>query len=77
LGTWKSIESHDQRTLTTNSLKVACKLWSHMGMLRGKRAFLKLADTITKDDLKATVESSREFREKFTFRLICLTQLWF
>lgn len=44
------------------------KLYVEATRSRGEKAFLKLADTVTKEDLKAITESSKEFREKFTFR---------
>lgn len=36
--------------------------------LRAKRAFDELARSLTQEDLETIVESSRKFREGFTFR---------
>jgi hypothetical protein len=36
--------------------------------LKSKKAFEELTQTLSEDDLKAMADSSREFREKFTFR---------
>ncbi len=36
--------------------------------LKSKTAFEELTKFLTEDDLEAIAKSSREFREKFTFR---------
>jgi len=36
--------------------------------LRSEEAFMELANLLTDEDLKAILESSREFRERFAFR---------
>ena len=43
-------------------------LYDESTKLRAETAFLKLTKTITDEDLKTLIESSKEFREKFTFR---------
>ncbi|MFW6111104.1 MAG: antitoxin VapB family protein [Thermoproteota archaeon] len=43
-------------------------LYKEVNRLKGKRAFQQLAETITDEDLRAILESSREFRERFSFR---------
>lgn len=43
-------------------------LYKEVNRLKGKRAFQQLAETITDEDLRAILESSREFRERFAFR---------
>jgi len=43
-------------------------LYAEVKRLKSKRAFEELAGTLTEEDLKAILESSREFRERFTFR---------
>lgn len=35
---------------------------------KSKKAFDELADVLTEEDLKIMTQSSKEFREKFTFR---------
>jgi hypothetical protein len=37
-------------------------------MLKSKKAFEELTETLTEEDLKAITESSKEFRERFAFR---------
>ncbi|MEM1538628.1 MAG: antitoxin VapB family protein [Candidatus Nezhaarchaeales archaeon] len=44
------------------------RLYTEVQRLRGMRAFEELIKTLSEDDLKAIAESSREFRERFTFR---------
>jgi predicted CopG family antitoxin len=44
------------------------ELYTEGRRLKSKKAFEELTDTLTEEDLKAVTESSREFREKFTFR---------
>lgn len=43
-------------------------LYAEAKTLRAKRAFDELARSLTREDLEAMVESSRNFRERFTFR---------
>ncbi len=44
------------------------RLYTEAQRLKGRRAFEELIKTLSEDDLEAIVESSREFRERFTFR---------
>ncbi|MEA2090213.1 MAG: hypothetical protein U9O89_05590 [Thermoproteota archaeon] len=44
------------------------KLCNEVKRLRSKKAFEQLARTLTDEDMKAILESSREFRERFAFR---------
>ena len=48
--------------------KFLLNLYAEVKRLRSKRAFEELAGTLTDEDLKAILESSREFRERFKFR---------
>lgn len=43
-------------------------LYTEAKMLRSVKAFEQLAETLTEEDLKAILESSREFRERFSLR---------
>ena len=43
-------------------------LYAEVKRLRSIKAFEELAETLTDEDLKAIAESSREFRERFSFR---------
>jgi len=43
-------------------------LYAEVKRLKSKRAFEELASTLTDEDMKAIIESSREFRERFAFR---------
>ena len=43
-------------------------LYAEVKRLRSIKAFEELAETLTDEDLKAMAESSREFREGFSFR---------
>jgi predicted CopG family antitoxin len=43
-------------------------LYAEVKRLRSEEAFKQLARTLTDEDLKATIESSREFRERFALR---------
>lgn len=43
-------------------------LYAEVKKLKSKKAFEELANTLTDEDLKAILESRREFRERFTFR---------
>ena len=44
------------------------KLYAEVKRLKSKKAFEELASTLTDEDLKAIIESSKEFRERFAFR---------
>jgi len=44
------------------------KLYTEVKRLKSKKAFEELASTLTDEDLKAIIESSKEFRERFAFR---------
>ena len=44
------------------------ELYTERQRLKSKKAFEELTNILTEEDLKAITESSREFREKFTFR---------
>jgi predicted CopG family antitoxin len=44
------------------------KLYAEVKKLKSKEAFEELAGLLTDEDLKAIIESSREFREEFVFR---------
>jgi len=44
------------------------KLYVELKNLKGKRAFEELTKILIEDDLKAIVESSKEFRRRFQFR---------
>lgn len=48
--------------------KFLLNLYVEVKRLKSKKAFEELARTLTDEDLKAILESSREFRERFTFR---------
>ena len=48
--------------------KFLLNLYAEAKRLKSKKAFDELASTLTDEDLKAIVESSREFRERFAFR---------
>jgi predicted CopG family antitoxin len=43
------------------------ELYTERRLLKSKVAFEELADLLTEEDIKGMVESSKEFREKFTF----------
>jgi predicted CopG family antitoxin len=43
------------------------ELYTERRLLKSKIAFEELADLLTEEDVKGMVESSEEFREKFTF----------
>ncbi len=43
-------------------------LYAEVKRLRSEEAFKQLAQTLTDEDLKAIIESSKEFRERFAFR---------
>jgi len=44
------------------------KLYAEVKRLKSKKAFEELASTLTDEDLKVIIESSKEFREGFRFR---------
>jgi hypothetical protein len=44
------------------------EMYTEQQRLKGEKAFNELTRLLSKEDLKAIVESSKEFREKFTFR---------
>jgi len=48
--------------------KFLLNLYAEVKRLKSKRAFDELASTLTDEDLKTIIESSKEFRERFTFR---------
>ena len=48
--------------------KFLLNLYTEVKRLKSKRAFEELASTLTDEDLKAILESSKEFRERFAFR---------
>ena len=48
--------------------KFLLNLYAEVKRLKSKKAFDELASTLTDEDLKAIIESSKEFRERFAFR---------
>ena len=44
------------------------ELYTDAYRLKSKKAFEKLTETLTEEDLKTMTESSKEFREKFELR---------
>jgi predicted CopG family antitoxin len=48
--------------------KFLLNLYAEVKRLKSKRAFEELASTLTDEDLKAILESSKELRERFAFR---------
>lgn len=44
------------------------KLYTEVKRLKSEKAFKELANTLTDDDLKAIIKSSKEFRERFELR---------
>jgi predicted CopG family antitoxin len=48
--------------------KFLLNLYAEVKRLKSKKAFNELTSTLTDEDLKAIIESSREFRERFAFR---------
>ncbi len=44
------------------------EMWSETKRLKGKKAFEELRQLLTKEDLEAIRESSKEFRENFRLR---------
>jgi predicted CopG family antitoxin len=43
------------------------ELYTERRLLKSKKAFEELANLVAEEDIQAMVESSEEFREKFTF----------
>ncbi len=48
--------------------RIHTKLYTEANRLKSKKAFEKLTETLTEEDLKTMTESSKEFREKFELR---------
>ena len=48
--------------------KFLLNLYDEVKKLKSKKAFEQLASTLTEEDLKVILKSSKEFRERFTFR---------
>lgn len=48
--------------------KFLLNLYTEVRRLKSRKAFEELANTLTDEDLKAIIESRREFRERFAFR---------
>ena len=48
--------------------KFLSNLYAEVKVLKCKKAFTDLQDTLTDKDLKAILESSKEFRKRFKFR---------
>lgn len=48
--------------------KFLLNLYDEVKRLKSKKAFEQLASTLTEEDLKVILKSSKEFRERFTFR---------
>jgi len=48
--------------------KFLLNLYAEVKRLRSEEAFKELASTLTDEDLKSILESSREFRGRFAFR---------
>jgi len=48
--------------------KFLLNLYTEVKRLKSKKAFEELASTLTDEDIKAILESSKEFRERFAFR---------
>jgi hypothetical protein len=44
------------------------ELYTETRLLKSKKAFQELTETLSVEDLEVIAESSKEFREKFTFR---------
>ena len=44
------------------------KLYVEVKRFKSKKAFEELTSTLTDEDLKAIIDSSREFRQRFAFR---------
>lgn len=48
--------------------KFLLNLYDEVKKLKSKKAFEQLASTLTEEDLKVILKSSKELRERFTFR---------
>jgi len=48
--------------------KFLLSLYAEVKRLRSEEAFKELTNTLSDEDLKTILESSREFRERFAFR---------
>ncbi len=48
--------------------KFLLNLYAEVKRLKSKKAFEELANTLTDEDFKAILESSKEFRERLAFR---------
>ena len=48
--------------------KFLLNLYAETKKLKSKKAFEELTNTLTEEDLKAILESSKEFRERFKLR---------
>jgi hypothetical protein len=48
--------------------KFLLNLYAEVKRLKSKKAFKQLTTTLTEEELKAILESSKEFRERFAFR---------
>jgi len=48
--------------------KFLLELYTEARRMRGEEAFERLAETLTDEDLKSVVESSKEFRRRFALR---------
>ena len=48
--------------------KFLLNLYAEVKRLKSKKAFEELTNTLTDEDLKNILESSKEFRERFAFR---------
>jgi predicted CopG family antitoxin len=44
------------------------ELYTEAHLLKNKKAFQELVEILKEEDLKAVVDSSKEFREQFSFR---------
>jgi predicted RNA-binding protein len=48
--------------------KFLLNLYHEVKKLKSKKAFEQLANTLTQEDLRLILESSKQFRERFAFR---------
>lgn len=48
--------------------KFLLNLYYEVKKLKSKKAFERLASTLTQEDLRLILESSKQFRERFAFR---------
>jgi len=44
------------------------KLYTEVKRAKGEEAFKRLAETLTEEELKGLIDSSREFRERFVLK---------